>query len=105
MKSELIFCFFSRSESESEKRSRNMRKKFLRKETLAGILHHGNRDGEKEDDEIAKNIRMITMVIFRSVKDIDLYTGGLAETPVPGAVIGPTFLVSFSYLLLLLRYC
>ena len=33
-------------------------------------------------------------MIFRSVKDIDLYTGGLAETPVSGAVIGPTFLVS-----------
>merc|ERR1712203_1131244 len=29
--------------------------------------------------------------VYRSVKDIDLYTGGLAETPVSGAVIGPTF--------------
>ena len=37
---------------------------------------------------------MIMVVNFRNVKDIDLYTGGLAETPVSGAVIGPTFLVS-----------
>ncbi|XP_054709398.1 uncharacterized protein LOC129219104 [Uloborus diversus] len=29
--------------------------------------------------------------IYRSVHDIDLFTGGLAETPLNGAVIGPTF--------------
>ena len=48
---------------------------------------------------IQRMVKMIRMkrrniIIFRSVKDIDLYTGGLAETPVSGAVIGPTFLVS-----------
>ena len=37
---------------------------------------------------------MLMVVISRNVKDIDLYTGGLAETPVSGAVIGPTFLVN-----------
>ena len=37
---------------------------------------------------------MIMVVISRNVKDIDLYTGGLSEIPVSGAVIGPTFLVS-----------
>ena len=48
-------------------------------------------------------------MIFRSVKDIDLYTGGLAETPVSGAVIGPTFLVSSTVeivnLLFFLLFC
>ena len=43
---------------------------------------------------------MIMVVIFRNVKDIDLYTGGLAETPVSGAVIGPTFLVNPNYKLI-----
>ena len=45
--------------------------------------------------QMVKMIRKVERkMIFRSVKDIDLYTGGLAETPVSGAVIGPTFLVS-----------
>ena len=45
--------------------------------------------------QMVKMIRKVQRkMIFRSVKDIDLYTGGLAETPVSGAVIGPTFLVS-----------
>ena len=43
---------------------------------------------------------MIMVVISRNVKDIDLYTGGLAETPVSGAVIGPTFLVNPNYKLI-----
>ena len=45
--------------------------------------------------QMVKMIRKVQRkMIFRNVKDIDLYTGGLAETPVSGAVIGPTFLVS-----------
>ena len=28
---------------------------------------------------------------YKTVADVDLFVGGLAETPVPGAVVGPTF--------------
>lgn len=30
--------------------------------------------------------------LYQSIEDIDLYAGGLAERPVPGAILGPTFL-------------
>jgi hypothetical protein len=29
--------------------------------------------------------------LYLRVADIDLFTGGLAETPVPGGTVGPTF--------------
>ena len=29
--------------------------------------------------------------VYSSVQDIDLITGGLAETPAAGAILGPTF--------------
>ena len=58
---------------------------------------HPNGDWETmdgEDDSAKYSTRIID--VYRNVKDIDLYTGGLAETAVSGAVIGPTFLVNFS---------
>lgn len=29
--------------------------------------------------------------VYKSVEDIDLFTGGLCETPLQGGIIGPTF--------------
>ncbi|KAK7108956.1 hypothetical protein V1264_013088 [Littorina saxatilis] len=29
--------------------------------------------------------------VYNNLDDVDLFTGGLAETPVPGGVVGPTF--------------
>ncbi|XP_074603840.1 uncharacterized protein LOC141857262 [Brevipalpus obovatus] len=37
------------------------------------------------------SIVMRLATTYKSIKDIDLYTGGLAETPLLGAVVGPTF--------------
>lgn len=35
--------------------------------------------------------RLRLQKIYSSVHDIDLFTAGLAEYPLPGAAIGPTF--------------
>lgn len=32
----------------------------------------------------------LTLVSFRSVEDVDMYTGGLSEKPVEGGMLGPT---------------
>lgn len=29
--------------------------------------------------------------LFSNVRDIDLFTGGITEIPLPGALVGPTF--------------
>jgi len=34
---------------------------------------------------------------FRHVDDVDLYVGGLAENPVEGGALGPTFACLFAY--------
>ncbi|GFY77035.1 peroxidase mlt-7, partial [Trichonephila inaurata madagascariensis] len=36
-------------------------------------------------------MQLLTGIIHRNVHDIDFFSGGLAETPLNGAVIGPTF--------------
>lgn len=40
---------------------------------------------------IYNNILYLYKFYYRSVHDIDLFTGGLAENKLPGAVVGPTF--------------
>ena len=39
--------------------------------------------------------------IYESVDDVDLFIGGISETPAPGSILGPTFQVSFIFLKLL----
>ena len=41
--------------------------------------------------EIPSNIVARLKQLYESVDDVDLFPGGLSETPLPGGVIGPTF--------------
>lgn len=38
-----------------------------------------------------QKIKKISFISGSNLDDVDLFTGGLAETPVPGGVVGPTF--------------
>ena len=40
---------------------------------------------------ITPDIQRLLSTVYASVNDIDLFTGGLSETKVPGGLVGPTF--------------
>ncbi|XP_063594719.1 peroxidase-like [Penaeus indicus] len=53
---------------------------------LSPIHGFGDLSGKMDDDVIAK-----LQDVYRHVDDIDLFVGGLAEHPIEGGVVGPTF--------------
>lgn len=48
-------------------------------------------DWPQLDQYMPMSQRLRLQKIYNSVHDIDLFTAGLAEYPLPGAAIGPTF--------------
>ncbi|XP_037796086.1 peroxidase-like [Penaeus monodon] len=53
---------------------------------LSPIHVFGDLSGKMDDDVIAK-----LKDVYRHVDDIDLFVGGMAEHPIEGGVVGPTF--------------
>ncbi|XP_047500868.1 peroxidase-like [Penaeus chinensis] len=53
---------------------------------LSPVHDFGDLSGKMDDDVIAK-----LEDVYRHVDDIDLFVGGLAEHPIEGGVVGPTF--------------
>jgi peroxidase len=49
------------------------------------------KDWQVVPPEISANKWNTLKTLYLRVEDIDLFTGGLAETPVPGGTVGPTF--------------
>ncbi|VDH97118.1 Hypothetical predicted protein [Mytilus galloprovincialis] len=56
-----------------------LRNEFLRPNKLGGLEHHSTVEA------------LALKNIYSSPWDIDLFTGGVSETPIPGGKVGPTF--------------
>jgi hypothetical protein len=56
-------------------------------------------------NEMPKEVIDRFKVIYENVNDIDLYSGGLSENPLDGAIVGPTFACIIGTQFKMLRKC